>query len=61
MSSNSASEIGRFTLPHQTRSAVVASRTTNLSFGERPVWWPVRHTSGPPEATRASRRRIASS
>ena len=28
-------------LSHQTASSVVASRTMNLSLGERPVWTPV--------------------
>jgi hypothetical protein len=41
--------------------AVVASRTKNLSFGERPVWVPVMQTSGPPAAICPSLRRTASS
>ena len=35
-------------LSHQTASSVVASRTTNLSLGERPVWTPVSARSAPP-------------
>ena len=41
--------------------SVDGSRTTNLSLGERPVCWPVRHTSGPSEASTPSCRRSASS
>ena len=37
------------------------SRTMNLSFGERPVWCPVRHTRGPSAARSPSWRRIACS
>ena len=37
--------------PHQMRSPEPGSRTTNLSFGERPVNRPVSTTSGPPSAS----------
>ena len=39
-----------FTSPHQIRFSDPGSRTTNLSFGERPVCTPVSTTSGPPSA-----------
>ena len=53
--------IGRFTLPQAMCASLDGSRTRNLSFGERPVWWPVRQTSGPSAAIAPSSRRTASS
>jgi hypothetical protein len=41
-------------LSHQTAPSVVASRTTNLSFGERPVWIPVSARIAPPGISMAS-------
>ena len=40
--------------PHQTRSSLPGSRTTNLSFGARPVWAPVETTMAPPRASSPS-------
>ena len=42
-------------LSHQTSFSVLASRTTNLSRGERPVWTPVSAASAPPRISWASR------
>ena len=49
-SSNLASSIGLLTVPQWTCCSLCGSRTTNLSFGERPVCCPVRATSGPSAA-----------
>ena len=59
--SNFASSIGLFTAPQWTCLSLVASLTTNLSFGERPVCAPVRATSGPSAASDASPRASACS
>ncbi len=59
--SNFASSTGRLTLPQCTCFSLDGSLTTNLSFGDRPVWEPVRATRGPSAARVASPRRIASS
>ena len=48
--SNFASSTGRLTAPQCTCCSLAGSRTTNLSFGERPVCWPVLQTSGPSAA-----------
>src|SRR5918994_439613 len=61
MASNFASSIGLLTVPQWTCFSLWASRTTNLSLGERPVCCPVRATSGPSAASCASPRRSASS
>src|SRR3546814_590023 len=53
--------MGLLTGPHQTLSAVFPSRTTNLSFAERPVCSPVVQTSGPPAPIRPSPRSNAAS
>ncbi len=45
------SSMGWLIAPHQMRSSLWGSRTTNLSFGDRPVWTPVDTTSGPPSAS----------
>ena len=45
-----------FTSPHQIRFSDPGSRTTNLSFGDRPVCTPVSTASGPPSASRPSPR-----
>src|SRR6185436_2931706 len=59
--SNFDSSIGLFTGPQWTCLSLAASLTTNLSFGERPVWAPVRATSGPSAASEASPRASACS
>ena len=45
--------------PTRRWTAVLSSRTMNLSFGERPVCWPVSATSAPSALSPASPRRIA--
>ena len=57
--SKAAGAIGAL-LPHQTASSVRPSRTTNLSFGERPVCWPVLATRAPWALSEASARSSAS-
>jgi len=42
-------------------SRLSASSTMNLSFGERPVCWPVSTTSAPPGAKRPVPRRMVCS
>ena len=58
-SSNFASSTGRLTVPQCTCFSLAGSFTTNLSFGERPVCWPVLQTSGPSAARFPSPRRSA--
>ena len=57
--SKCSSEISALTSPHQIRSSEPASRTTNLSFGERPVCLPVSTARGPPSAILPSPRSSA--
>src|SRR5687767_4347157 len=59
--SNCAASMGLLTLPHHTCASLDGSLTTNLSFGERPVCAPVRHTSGPSCASTPSCRLMACS
>src|SRR5579862_4351516 len=53
--------MGRLTAPQPIFASLDGSATMNLSSGERPVWRPVRTTSGPSAASRPSPARIASS
>jgi hypothetical protein len=53
--------IGRFTLPQATWAELDGSLTMNLSFGERPVCWPVLQTIGPSTEITPSLRRTACS
>ena len=52
---------GWLTEPHQILSLLDGSSTTNLSLGERPVYWPVLTTRGPSAPSIPSPLRIACS
>src|SRR6266568_1181988 len=52
---------GWLTGPHHILSLLDGSSTTNLSLGERPVYWPVLTTSGPSAPSIPSPLRMASS
>src|SRR5438034_11014859 len=53
--------MGRLPLPQAILASLGVSRTINVSFGDRPVYCPVRHASSPSAAMSPSWRRTASS